>query len=327
MNSFIDINDLPVAPTGRTGWPWTEATPTLPNTVTDGAPWPRISIVTPSFNQGQFIEETIRSVLLQGYPNLEYIIIDGGSTDESVEIIKKYEPWLKYWVSEQDRSQSHAINKGFAQSTGDILNWLCSDDCLTQNALNIVASYFVQNPTVDIVVGGVISNWGNTTRVQLWDAELKKYLSIIPHGQPIAQPSCFYKSLTLSRPGPVDETYHYMMDLELWAYFRKKQYKWLCIDDILSVILMTGENKTLTGGNKALREFNRIQSEYVDNIIPLTFWLFLLKPLDVLRKRFRRTPISYSSRIIRMGLLYILGFFYGHDEVRGCSELYTFFTN
>ena len=85
---------------------------------------------TPSYNQGQFIEETIRSVLLQGYPDLEYIIIDGGSTDHSVEIIRKYEPWLTYWVSERDRGQSHAINKGFCRSTGVLLGWLNSDDVL-----------------------------------------------------------------------------------------------------------------------------------------------------------------------------------------------------
>ena len=94
----------------------------------NGEAWPRISIVTPSFNQGQFIEETIRSILLQGYPNLEYIIIDGGSTDESVEIIKKYEPWLTYWVSEKDRGQAHAINKGLERCTGEILAYINSDD-------------------------------------------------------------------------------------------------------------------------------------------------------------------------------------------------------
>ena len=96
----------------------------MPPVRPDGSAWPRISIVTPSYNQGQFIEETIRSILLQGYPDLEYIIIDGGSTDQSVEIIRKYEPWLTYWVSEKDRGQSHAINKGFERASGEIRGYI-----------------------------------------------------------------------------------------------------------------------------------------------------------------------------------------------------------
>ena len=112
----------------------------MPGTMPDGSPWPRISIVTPSYNQGRFIEETIRSVLQQGYPNLEYMVIDGGSSDESVEIIKKYAPWLTYWVSEKDRGQSHAINKGMARATGEIVAWLNSDDLYLPLALSRVAN-------------------------------------------------------------------------------------------------------------------------------------------------------------------------------------------
>src|SRR5688572_32698700 len=105
----------------REGWPWTGQPSRAPASAGD---WPRISIVTPSYNQGQFIEATIRSVLLQGYPNLEYLIMDGGSTDDSVSIVRKYEPWLSYWVSERDKGQSDAINKGLDRSTGAMLNWL-----------------------------------------------------------------------------------------------------------------------------------------------------------------------------------------------------------
>jgi glycosyltransferase involved in cell wall biosynthesis len=100
-----------------------------------GSRWPRISIVTPSLNQANYLEETIRSVLLQGYPNIEYIIIDGGSTDESVEIIKKYEKWLSFWISEPDKGQSHAINKGFSKASGEIYAYINSDDLYEQNSV------------------------------------------------------------------------------------------------------------------------------------------------------------------------------------------------
>ena len=103
--------------------------------MSEGGSWPRISVVTPSFNQGQFIEETIRSILLQGYPNLEYFIMDGGSTDGSVEIIKKYSPWLSYWVSEPDSGQSDAINRGLKRASGEFATWINSDDLLSKNAL------------------------------------------------------------------------------------------------------------------------------------------------------------------------------------------------
>ena len=136
------LGELPSAPEGKTGWPWTKETPRLPEARINNSRWPRISIVTPSYNQGQFIEETIRSVLLQGYPNLEYFVIDGGSTDNSVEIIKKYERWLTYWVSEPDKGQANAINKGLERATGEIAAYLNSDDLYLSGALQHVAQVY-----------------------------------------------------------------------------------------------------------------------------------------------------------------------------------------
>src|SRR5687767_13410040 len=124
----LTLKELPPPPSGKTGWPWTEQSPLLPAAMPDGRPWPRISIVTASYNQGLFIEETIRSILLQGYPNLEYVIMDGGSTDESVAIIKKYEQHLGFWVSEKDQGAADALRRGFEQVTGSILAYLNSDD-------------------------------------------------------------------------------------------------------------------------------------------------------------------------------------------------------
>jgi glycosyltransferase involved in cell wall biosynthesis len=114
---------------------------------------PKISIVTPSFNQGQFIEETIRSVLDQDYPNLEYLVIDGGSTDQTVDIIRKYEPQLSYWESEKDRGQVHAINKGLARTTGDIFAYINSDDIYLPGTFSTVAKYFEEHPDTEWICG------------------------------------------------------------------------------------------------------------------------------------------------------------------------------
>jgi glycosyltransferase involved in cell wall biosynthesis len=145
------LTELPPPPPGKTGWPWTEESPQLPDTMPDGRPWPRISIVTPSYNQGQFIEETIRSVLLQGYPNLEYIIIDGASSDDSREIIEKYASWIAFWTSEPDDGPSHAIAKGFSRATGGTFSWLNSDDVLLPMAAGVAANLIVKE--VDAAYG------------------------------------------------------------------------------------------------------------------------------------------------------------------------------
>jgi Glycosyl transferase family 2 len=215
------LADLPTPPRNKSGWPWTEETPQLPASMHDGTPWPLVSIVTPSYNQGQYIQETIRSVLLQGYPNLEYIIIDGGSSDQTAEIVKKYERWLTYWVSEPDRGQSDAINKGFSRSTGRILNWLNSDDFLERNALARMAMAFAaadEDVGAVVGIGNYINTYGEIVRLNL-PSEISKNALLRfswPADVGFFQPACFFTRDAWEFGGPVSLDLRYCMDTALW---------------------------------------------------------------------------------------------------------------
>ncbi len=211
----MNVSSLPPPPPGKSGWPWREAAPALAPTRSDGSPWPRISIVTPSYNQGPFIEETIRSVLLQGYPNLEYWVIDGGSTDNTVEIVEKYAPWLAGWISERDRGQTDALNKGWARCTGEWLAWLNSDDLYTPGALAALAEFAAQNPQVDVAYG----------TCDLIDEQSRFIARAVPpawdFGQElsenfISQPSTFMRRAVVEALGGVNEARHFAFDYELW---------------------------------------------------------------------------------------------------------------
>ncbi len=199
----------------RMGWPWTEEVD--PNVYDTDKSYPKISIVTPSFNQGQFIEETIRSIILQNYPNLEFIIIDGGSTDETIEIIKKYEPWITYWVSEKDRCQSHAINKGFAKCTGEIIAWLNSDDLYNKNILSKVASAFSEHPEMSLLHGQCMHFDTEYDKGFLKgeDFDYLEYLSTF-ESFPVHQPATFFKREAVLQVGDLDEALKQSMDKDLW---------------------------------------------------------------------------------------------------------------
>lgn len=179
--------------------------------------YPKISIITPSYNQGRFLEKTILSVLEQGYPNLEYIIIDGGSSDGSVEIIKKYADRLAYWVSEPDHGQSHAINKGFTRATGEIFGWLNSDDWYHPGALLAVAEAFAANPEAGAVVGGG-EMVDETCNQLLYKSPNAVDFHFLCHWLDdfFWQPSCLFTRVAWERCGPLDESIHFAMDLDLW---------------------------------------------------------------------------------------------------------------
>jgi len=202
---------------GKKGWPWTEESNTLINHGRDNATFPKISIVTPSFNQGNYLEETIRSVLLQGYPDIEYIIIDGGSTDNSVEIIKKYSPCLHYWVSEPDRGQSHAINKGFSKATGSIFAYINSDDFYEQNAFITAAHAFGRPEKPQLITGDCIIFEEDVIKrtFKAWWPESIAHL-LKPFGSTFAQPAAFWSRDTYELVGGFDENLHYAFDREFF---------------------------------------------------------------------------------------------------------------
>jgi glycosyltransferase involved in cell wall biosynthesis len=206
---------------------------------------PRISIVTPSYNQGAFLEGTIRSVLSQDYPNLEYLVIDGGSTDDSVSVIERYANRLAYWVSEPDRGQSHAINKGFARTSGDLLMWLNSDDRLEPGALRTVAEEVEQFKDAGAFVGeGRMVNTAGKVVYYRRPGELTfdgfcRWLE----GGDFMQPSCFFRREAWEAAGPLDERLHISLDVDLWLRM-VQVVKFHAINRLLSTSLAHEAAKT-----------------------------------------------------------------------------------
>lgn len=178
---------------------------------------PLVSIITPSFNQVNFLEDTIRSVLEQDYPNIEYIVIDGGSTDGSVEVIRKYADRIAYWVSEKDKGQTDAVNKGFAVAHGSVLGWLNSDDTYKPGAIAEAVDFLENHPKIGLVYGDLdfIDEKGRTIgKFPAAQTNLKKLRRGFVH---IPQPAAFFRADLWREVAPLDPSFFFAMDYDLWV--------------------------------------------------------------------------------------------------------------
>lgn len=255
--------------------------------------WPRITIVTPSYNQGRYLEETIRSVTEQGYPNLEYLIVDGASTDASLEIIRRYSDRVAWWVSEPDEGQAHAIHKGMERATGEVVNWINSDDVLLPGALERVARAYRDG--ADVILGsGLVFNesirrpvdtfepagWIYPDCLRFWDGEFRYH-----------QPMTFVSAECYRAAGGLDPQMEYSMDYDLYCrILRLPGVTVSRVREALAGFRLHADAKTSTSQADQLADIVEVSRRY---------WADLPEPLDQVEKEVNRYIARCSLHHLR----------------------------
>jgi glycosyltransferase involved in cell wall biosynthesis len=262
-------------------WPWIEEPGTEWG---ERISWPKISVVTISYNQGEFLEASMRSVLLQDYPNLEYIVIDGGSTDNSLETIKHYAGHLTFWCSESDPGPTSALNKGFDKATGDIFAFLNADDMYLQNTLKRAVELFEQHPTADVIYGdGYLTDSSGVLRYPTysdpWNLKRLAYGTCI-----LVQPSTFFRAEAYHRTQGFNESHRNCWDATLWTDMALVGARFHHEKDFLSVFRL--HHNSITGSRREDAEGKRVMDEIFEKIIGrhatkmdrvLSLWLRFIK--------------------------------------------------
>ena len=249
---------------------------------------PLVSIVTPSFNQARYLEATIQSVLSQNYPRLEYIIVDGGSTDGSVEIIKRYESKLAWWVSEKDRGQTDAINKGFAHAKGNFLAWINSDDTYEPNAISSAVKFLQQHPEVGLVYGDAnyINEDGRIIgRFPAAQTDLIRLRRGYVH---IPQQAAFFRADLWRAVEPLDPSFYFAMDYDLWVRLAaRSQVKY--IPQTWANFRLHTSGKTIRADDRCWPEMLRVHyrdgGKFLSLIVAKYYIRRLIAPLWSLRLR------------------------------------------
>jgi len=227
------LKKLPPPPLNKTGWPWTEESIPLPEVMSDGSRWPKLSVVVPTYNQGSYIEQTIRSVLLQGYPNYEYIIIDDGSTDNTPQILKKYETFITYSIRQDNRGAASALNRALQIVTGDWIAWQDSDDYYPSNHFRIFAENLKNLNNADIVYGAIecINEENKFLRnypvINPFTIE-----NLLPYPQ-IGHQSLFFKRKIFDESNFFNETFYHVMDLDFFLRLALKGYRFCFLKGML----------------------------------------------------------------------------------------------
>lgn len=262
MSQTATTIELPPPLSSQTGWPFDRSTTAVEISAEELAVLPTISIITPSYQQGEYIEQTIRSILLQGYPKLEYIIMDGGSSDQTVEVIRHYADFIDYWQSEKDKGQSDAIHRGWSRATGTLVAWLNSDDWYLEGTLLKVGRAFVAHGEPAWMIGCVHNFRSGKFETVITPGPMDLVEMMGGKNYCWHQPGMFWTRALIQEMGPLREDLHLGFDHEYFLRILQKGYQPVFLPDMLTAFRIHGDAKSNSRMDDVVVEYRAILDMY-----------------------------------------------------------------